>query len=166
MSGANVSPTGRNKESNTKILKKSINHAHAVAIPFHPDAVLIRNSRPETTYRRTRGNRYVAMALAHAPCAAAYGNNRQRVRRVRIRVPHAGAVEDERMIQDRSTSVFGRSQFLEKLRKQAGVVDIDLNDGRNLLRIVLVMRHAVMLLGHADLRIGSLAKLSRHHKGE
>src|SRR5215471_16322852 len=68
------------------------------------------------------------------------------------------------MVEKGSAAVFSRSEFLHKLRKESRVIHVDLCDFRYFLCIVLVMRDTVVLFGHADLRVRSLAEFARHHK--
>ena len=81
---------------------------------------------------------------------------RQRIARVLIRIAHAAAVEDQRVIEQRAVAVGRRVQLLQELGEQLDVVGVDLGDLGDVLRVVAVVRDRMVLLGDADLRVGAL----------
>ena len=106
---------------------------------------------------RLKGDRHIKMkAIALQPAGgAADQQDRQVVVRVQVAVAHAAAVEEHRVIEQVAVAVRGRLQLLEEDREQVEVVHVDLGFLRDLLGDVVVVRHRVMAVGDADLRIAS-----------
>ena len=83
---------------------------------------------------------------------------------VQIAVPHASAVENHRMIEDRAVALARCLQLLEEVPEQLHVVGVDLLLLRHQHRIVPMMRHGMVLLGHADLRVRAPARFAGHEQ--
>ena len=99
------------------------------------------------------GHRQVAPAFV-LPRTAAEDCQRQIHVRVDVRVAEPGAVEQQRVIEQRAVAVGRRSQLLEERREQLRLIGVHLGELRDLLRIVAVVREPVVRLGDADFRIG------------
>ena len=69
---------------------------------------------------------------------------------MQVAVAHAAAVEDQRVIEQRAVAVRRGLQLLEEVGEQLRVIGVDPGLLRDQLRVVAVMRHGVVLLGHAD----------------
>ena len=73
---------------------------------------------------------------------------------VQVAVAHAAAVEDCRVIEQRAVPVWSRLQLLQEMPEQLHVVRVDLLLLGDEDRIVAMVRHRMVLLGDADLRVG------------
>src|SRR5438094_387137 len=126
-------------------------------------AVVLGDGHPQVADRRARRQLDVTMAFADA---AANGEDRQRIAGVLVRVAHAAAIEDERVVEERTVAVRRVLQRVEELREELDVVRIDLHDFRDVRRVVAVVRDGVVLLADANLRIRPLAQLAIAHERE
>src|ERR1700727_114811 len=88
------------------LLNQNIGFSRAVAEAIHRLAEFLRHVQPEVAHRRPRGEFYMAMPGANA---SADSHQRQRVGSVHVRIGHTGAINDERMIEQRAVSI--RSGF-------------------------------------------------------
>ena len=68
-------------------------------------------------------------------------HRRQIDRRVVVAVAHPGAIEQQRVIQQRPVTVRRVPHLLHELGEQGHVIGVDLGTLRNLHRIHLMMRH-------------------------
>ena len=107
-----------------------------------------------------------SMCRCPLPTPPPISDHRQRIGGVDVRIGHARAVDDQRMIEQGAVAIRRGAQLLQELRVHARVIGVDLDHLRHLVRLVQVMRNGVVLLGDADLRIGALAEFARHHEGE
>ena len=76
---------------------------------------------------------------------------------VQIRVPHAGTIKVQRVVQQCAVAFGCLAETFEEVREQRNVEPIDLRDLGNFLRIVAVVRQRVVRLGNADFRVGTVA---------
>ena len=118
-----------------RVLKQAMDHSDAVAESFHRYAKAIRYGCPQATYGCAGFNLKMAVPFSDS---ASDRNNRQGVGSMRIRVAHAGAIEQKRMVQERSTAVVYRAQLFEELCVHTDVINVDPRDFRNLFCIVLM----------------------------
>ena len=95
-----------------------------------------------------------------AAWATARDQDRQVYVIVDIRIAHAAAIENHRMIEQRTVAVPRGLQFFQVVGKQRNMERIDLCHLGELLRIAAVVRQRMMRLGHADLGIGARAGLA------
>ena len=79
-----------------------------------------------------------------------------------ITVAHTRAVENDAVIQQGAITILGTVHFLDEPREQRHLMRIDFRVLLNVVRIELVMRHAVMRLWDANIRVRASAQLSRH----
>ncbi len=79
---------------------------------------------------------------------------------------HAAAVQDHRVIEQRSVAVGRGRELVQELREQRDVTGVELDEIRDLLRVVAVMRHGVVRLGDAEIGVDALAGVAAHHEGE
>ena len=103
--------------------------------------------QPEVPDLGVLGQDHVTVAAAEA---AAHGHHRQRIGGVHVRVRHAAAVEDQRVVEDRSVAIRHGLQVLQQARDHLQTEDVDLGVLRHLLRLVAVMRGHVPRLGDAN----------------
>ena len=71
----------------------------------------------------------------------------QRVTRVLIRIAHPAAIEEKRVIEERSVAVWSCVQLFQEFAEQGAVVRVDLGNLGDVLWIVAVMRDRMVLLG-------------------
>ena len=81
-----------------------------------------------------------------------------------VAVADAAAVENHHVIEQRSVAVRRVPQLLQVVGEQLHVVLLNLDALLHLHRVVLVMRHRVMRLGHADLRVRPRTLLAAVHE--
>ena len=105
------------------------------------------------------------MAIAF-PDSAAECHEWQVQGAVRVAVTHAGAVEQERVIEDRAVTVRRRPQLLHEFGEQLHVMQIDQRMLGDLRGFVAMVRDGVMRVGHAEVGVGPHAEFARHHEGE
>ena len=101
---------------------------------------------------------------ASLPAGGPDGQDRQVVVRVLVAVAHAAAVEEQRVIEQGAVAVRRGFQPIEEAREQPQVVGVDLGLLGHLLGDAVVVRHRVMPVRDADLRIGERAELAGHHE--
>ena len=106
----------------------------------------------------------MAIALQPAGCAAR-DDDGQGIVIVLIAVAHAAAVEDHGMIEQRAVAVCGRTQFLDEVRQQAGVVAVDQGELIHVRAVIRMMRRHMEPVAHAALRINGAAGVARIHHG-
>ena len=92
-------------------------------------------------------------------------DRRHVVGQMQVRVAHARAVEQQAVVQERPLAVGCIAQARQEVAVQLQVVRIELGLLLELLQLVLMMREAMVLLGHADLRERPDAELAPHHEG-
>src|SRR5437667_6739461 len=61
-----------------------------------------------------------------------------------VRVPHAAAVKDQRVIEQRAVAFLGRLEFAEELREERYVELVDLRHPGDLRGVVAVVRQGMM----------------------
>ena len=105
-------------------------------------------------------------AAVQAAVAAADDDIRQRVMIVSVAVAHVAAIEKDRVIEKRAVAVFVRVELADEIGEQPDVVCLDLGEPLELVGAILVVRHRVMAFGDTNLRVGSVADLTRHHERE
>ena len=121
-----------------------------------------RSSIVKCTFASGVGWAYLMCRPPFSLPGASRDDNRQVQVIVHIRVAHAAAEHDDRVIEQRAVAVGRGLQLLEVIGEQRHVIGVDLRQLLQLLRIVAVMRRRVVRLGHADLRIGARADFARH----
>ena len=77
------------------------------------------------------------------PRRSADQNVRHVVMQVLVRIAHVGAVEDQRMIQQRAVAIRSVLQLVDEIRQALHVILVELRIARDVLRILGVMRSAV-----------------------
>ncbi len=82
-----------------------------------------------------------------------------------IAIAHAAAVEDHGMIEQRAVAVFGRTQFLNEIGQQAGVIAIDQSELIHAHAVIRMMRRHMEPVAHAALRINCATGVARIHHG-
>ncbi len=97
---------------------------------------------------------------------AAGQNHGQRVGGMAVGIGHAGSINKQRVIQNRPVAIGCARKLFQKFGVNADVLRVDLNHLSHLFRVVQMMGHGMMLLSNADLRVGALAELARHHERE
>ena len=102
---------------------------------------------------------HVAPALDRAAAAAGH-HDRELQRIVGVAVPHAGAVEDHHLVEERGVAVLGRAELLEEAREDPHVQGVDPGQLLDLLGTVAVVRHGVVRLRNPHLRVGAHALLA------
>ena len=90
--------------------------------------------------------------------------DRQIVRRMNAAVAQSAAIKNHGMIQQRAITVRRRSQFLQVMREQCGMKNVDLGDLCDLHGIVLMVRRRVVRVVDADLAVGPIALLAAQHE--
>ena len=100
---------------------------------------LIRYPEPEVRYRRLGLLQQMTMARAGQ---SADRNQRQRVGGVCVAVAHAGAVKDQRVIEQGAVAIGRALQLLDEFGELLRVIEVDLRVLGVLDRIVAVMRDA------------------------
>jgi hypothetical protein len=96
--------------------------------------------------------------------AAADERQRQVVMRVQVRVAQPGAEQKQRVIEKRAVTIGRRLQRLQERCKELRLIRVHLGVARHLIRVVAMMRQAVMPFGDADLRIGAEIQLATEHE--
>ena len=81
---------------------------------------------------------------------------------VRVAVPHARAVDDRRVIEQRAIAVLRRGHLLEEAREHLHVERVDLRQLRELLGPLAVVRRRVVRVGDPDLGERAHALLAAH----
>src|SRR5262245_53800341 len=107
-----------------RLREERIDRSVAVAKSVDLAAVLVRNRQPQVPDRRPRRELHVAMPLANA---AANADHRQRIAGMRVRVAHAAAVHDQRVIEHRSVAIGSGLQLLDELGEERRVIGIHLH---------------------------------------
>ena len=107
----------------------------------------------------------VAIAL-YACGAATSDEDREVAVIVFVEIPHAAAVQVERVIQEGAVSVGRGIQFLQVLGEERDVEGIDLGHASDLVRIVAMMAERVVWIRDPNLRIGSIASLTSKLEGD
>src|SRR6185369_1207050 len=79
---------------------------------------------------------------------------------VYIGIPHAAAIQIQRMIEKRSVSFRSGLQFVQEVGKQRSVIGVNLGQLGELLRIVGVVRRGVVRVRDTDLGISPGAGLA------
>ena len=139
--------------------------AGAVAERVDFDVDLVEQRHEQVRLRRVLGAHDVLAALQLAAAAADH-DVRQRVVIVRVAVAHVAAVEQHRVIQQRAVAVLRRVELRQELAEQADVERLNARQHLELLGLVLVVRDRMVPFGDADLRVGAVADLARHHERE
>ncbi len=85
-----------------------------------------------------------------------------------IAVAHAASIQQQRMIEQRTVTVFRRLQLLDETLAHLQLIGIHFRELRGLRRIppVRFMGESVMRIGDADLRERNLCNVARHHEAE
>ena len=125
------------------------------------------NSRATVSHRLPTGVRGGSRRCrCPAPTCAARHQQRQRIAGVLVRIAHAAAVHQHRVVEQRAVAVGRGLQPIEEPPEQLDVIGVDARHLLDVLRVVAVVRHGVVLLGDADLGIGALTELAVGHEGE
>ncbi len=90
----------------------------------------------------------------------------KQIRRVHVPVPHAAAVEQKRVIEQRSVAILGRLQSLDELREEREVIRVHFRVHFDRRRPVAVVRDRMVRLGDADVEIRPLTELASQHECE
>ena len=80
---------------------------------------------------------------------------------VHVRITDATAIENQRVIEQRTVPIRRRFHLRDELGEQRDVERIDLRHAFDFRRIVSVMRQRMMRIGHADFGISAIARLAR-----
>ncbi len=97
--------------------------------------------------------------------AAAREQHRQRVVIVLIRVRHAAAVHDHRVVEQAAVAVGRVRELAQEIRdRRPRVVFVELREPLDVRGNLGVVRRVVESLVHAALRIQPVAELARHHE--
>ncbi len=110
-------------------------------------AQLVEHRQVKIRERRTGGIAKMTSPLELAS-SATHEQDREVVRIVRVAVTHAGAVDERGVVEQRAVAVGGRLQPVEEISEQARVKTVDLQELRQLVRIVLVVGNRVVRIGH------------------
>src|SRR5215831_8624101 len=89
---------------------------------------------------------------------------REREMIMRVAIAHVAAVQNHRMVEQRTISITGRPHFLDELRKQSDVIGLDLDVLIHLVRAILMVRYRMVTVRHTDLRIRAIADLTGNHE--
>src|SRR5688572_11592910 len=143
------------------IERLEIRHASSAideGVQMHADLVEQRQMK----VRQRRRVLVSDVAAALEPRASSTSDDDRQVRViVDVGISHAAAEQIERVIEQRAVAIWRRLELLDQIREQRHMVRVDLGELHQLLRIVGVMRHRMMRLGHADVRVGSGARFPR-----
>ena len=123
-------------------------------------AHLVEQRQVEIRQRRRILESDVPAALEARASPAGHHDRQVRVI-VDVGIAHAAAQQIERVVEQRAVAIGRRLQLLDQIREQRHVVRVDLGELDQLLGIVHVVRHRMMRLGHADVRVGPRAGLAR-----
>src|SRR5439155_9975129 len=105
-------------------------------------------------------------AALQAGCSAARDQDRKVLVIVKAGIPHATAVQVDRVIEERAVTIGSSLHSLEELGKQRNMVRIDLRYLRQLFRIPPVMAGRMVRIGDADVRVRTIALLARELEGD
>src|SRR5436190_22832946 len=135
--------------SNRQRFKECVNFAFAVGKVIEANADFVKQR--QVKIRERRRLRELDMTSAFHSARGTASNDDGQVRMImQIRVSHATAVEEQRMIEQRTAAVLSRFQFRDELSEQRDVKLIDLGHLRDLFGIVAVMGERMMRVGHTD----------------
>src|SRR6185437_5160623 len=123
-------------------LKQLIHLPPAIAKRVEPHAHLVEQRQVQVGQRRWFGEADVPAAL-HPAGGTAGDKDRQIVVVVPVGVTHTAAVQQQRMVQERTAAFARVPQFREELREQRDVEAIDPGHLLDLLGVVAVMREGV-----------------------
>src|SRR5688572_11292774 len=127
------------------------------------DAELLGHADEEIGVRGQRSANDVSAAF-HRSSGATDEQRRQQISRVDVSIPHAAAVQDQGVIEQRAVTVRSGAKPLDEFRKQRQMIRVDLGVGLDRLRPVAVVGDRVVRLGDTDVRIGALAQLASDHE--
>src|SRR5688572_12903126 len=104
--------------------------------------------------------------LAALECARASADKQRRKRSVAMAIAVADrrTVQNHHVVEQGSVAIGSISKLLQIVGEELQMILLNLDALLHFLRIVLVMRHRVMRLGNADLRIGPRTLLSAVHE--
>ena len=112
-----------------------------------------------------RPGRCLQMApTLHTRRSSAEHHQGQADRRVNVAVAHAAAVEQHRMIQQRTVTIRCRRKLLHKSRELLDMVRLERDQPRQVHFLSAVVRDVMVGFHEVDFRIDSLARLARHHE--
>src|SRR5262249_35121595 len=89
---------------------------------------------------------------------------RKGIRSVSVSVAHAGAIKNQRVIEQAAVPVRSGAQFFDEFCELLGVIEIDAGVPRLLFGIVAMVGKRVVRFVDADLWISALAGFARHHE--
>ena len=135
----------------------------AVADPVAVNAQAVEQGQEQVGHRRAVRVPQVAPTAQRAVSTAGH-QRRQVVVGVRVGIAQAAAVDDHRVVEQRSVLVLRVPQLAEEVGQHRHVVAVDHLQPRHLLRVVLVVRQAVVGVGDADGAVGPVAPLAAVHQ--